>query len=290
MRPDSHEIYGRRRSRNLGLGLVLAAFVLLIFAVTVVKLAEGAADARRSTTPTGRRCCRRRRTERWRRARANLRLALGLAAVVAAMVALSFAAVPFYDWFCRVTGYGGTTGGRRGAGGRRRSTAWSPSASTPTPRRACRGVPPGAAHHAGAARRDRPRLLRGATTRPTQPVAGQASYNVAPYRRRRLLRQDRLLLLRAAGARPRRAGRDAGELLRRPRDDRGCARRGGVTAITLSYTMHPADLPEEDARRPPPTVAARPPAAGRSNSRGTRAMAPATRTTTTTSCRRASGR
>lgn len=42
MRPDSHEIYGRRRSRNRGLGLTLAAFVLLVFAVTVVKLSEGA--------------------------------------------------------------------------------------------------------------------------------------------------------------------------------------------------------------------------------------------------------
>jgi hypothetical protein len=41
MRPDSHEIYGRRRSRNLGLGLVLGFFVLLVFAVTVVKLTEG---------------------------------------------------------------------------------------------------------------------------------------------------------------------------------------------------------------------------------------------------------
>jgi hypothetical protein len=41
MRPDSHEIYARRRSRNLGLGLSLAAFVLLVFAVTIVKLAEG---------------------------------------------------------------------------------------------------------------------------------------------------------------------------------------------------------------------------------------------------------
>lgn len=41
MRPDSHEIYGRRRSRNRGLGLTLAAFVLLVFAVTVVKLTEG---------------------------------------------------------------------------------------------------------------------------------------------------------------------------------------------------------------------------------------------------------
>jgi hypothetical protein len=42
MRPDSHEIYSRRRSRNLGLGLVLVAFVLLMFAVTVVKLQQGA--------------------------------------------------------------------------------------------------------------------------------------------------------------------------------------------------------------------------------------------------------
>ena len=41
MRPDSHEIYARRRSRNIGLGLSLAAFVLLIFGVTVAKLTTG---------------------------------------------------------------------------------------------------------------------------------------------------------------------------------------------------------------------------------------------------------
>jgi hypothetical protein len=40
MRPDAHEIYARRRSRNIGIGLVLAAVVLLVFAVTVVKLTE----------------------------------------------------------------------------------------------------------------------------------------------------------------------------------------------------------------------------------------------------------
>ena len=32
-----------------------------------------------------------------------------LSAVALVMVSLSFAAVPFYDWFCRVTGFGGTT-------------------------------------------------------------------------------------------------------------------------------------------------------------------------------------
>ncbi len=41
MRPDSHEIYARRWGRNLGLGIILGALVLTIFAVTVVKLVEG---------------------------------------------------------------------------------------------------------------------------------------------------------------------------------------------------------------------------------------------------------
>ena len=40
---------------------------------------------------------------------ANRKLALRLSCVVAVMVSLSFAAVPFYSWFCRTTGYGGTT-------------------------------------------------------------------------------------------------------------------------------------------------------------------------------------
>lgn len=33
----------------------------------------------------------------------------GLASLVVTMVVLSFASVPLYDWFCSVTGYGGTT-------------------------------------------------------------------------------------------------------------------------------------------------------------------------------------
>lgn len=37
------------------------------------------------------------------------RTAFALVGVAVSMGALSFAAVPFYDWFCRVTGYGGTT-------------------------------------------------------------------------------------------------------------------------------------------------------------------------------------
>lgn len=39
----------------------------------------------------------------------NLRVMVSLVGVVVVMGALAWAAVPFYNWFCRVTGYGGTT-------------------------------------------------------------------------------------------------------------------------------------------------------------------------------------
>lgn len=37
----AHELHKRRFSRNLGLGLTLAAFVALVFALTVVKVTRG---------------------------------------------------------------------------------------------------------------------------------------------------------------------------------------------------------------------------------------------------------
>ncbi len=36
------------------------------------------------------------------------KMAFGLLGIALMMLSLSFAAVPFYDWFCRVTGYAGT--------------------------------------------------------------------------------------------------------------------------------------------------------------------------------------
>jgi len=38
---EPHEIYKRRFSRNVGLGLVLVAFVVLVFGLTVVKVTRG---------------------------------------------------------------------------------------------------------------------------------------------------------------------------------------------------------------------------------------------------------
>ena len=38
---DGHEIYARRRGRNVALGICLGALVLLIMAVTIVKISAG---------------------------------------------------------------------------------------------------------------------------------------------------------------------------------------------------------------------------------------------------------
>jgi cytochrome c oxidase assembly protein subunit 11 len=41
--------------------------------------------------------------------RRDMMLAGGCGVFVAAMLGLAYASVPFYNWFCRTTGYGGTT-------------------------------------------------------------------------------------------------------------------------------------------------------------------------------------
>src|ERR1700677_5346832 len=41
--------------------------------------------------------------------RRDLLIAFCCGGVVAIMIGMSFAAVPLYSWFCRTTGYGGTT-------------------------------------------------------------------------------------------------------------------------------------------------------------------------------------
>ncbi|MEI4471544.1 hypothetical protein [Frigidibacter sp. MR17.24] len=68
--PPEHELHRRRFGRNLGLGLVLAAFVALVFGLTIVKITNldhaqdapgvsggsattGTATARTATARTG---------------------------------------------------------------------------------------------------------------------------------------------------------------------------------------------------------------------------------------------
>ena len=49
----THEMHRRRFSRNLGLGLVLGTFVVLVFALTLVKVTkEGEMQATGAPAPT----------------------------------------------------------------------------------------------------------------------------------------------------------------------------------------------------------------------------------------------
>jgi len=45
-----HELHTRRSGRNIGLGLVLAAFVAIVFGLTVVKVTDGNVSAAISGT------------------------------------------------------------------------------------------------------------------------------------------------------------------------------------------------------------------------------------------------
>jgi cytochrome c oxidase assembly protein subunit 11 len=62
------------------------------------------------------------RTNRTRDNRRDMIVAASCGAFVAAMVGLAYASVPFYDWFCRTTGFGGrpqvATAAPQGAVGR----------------------------------------------------------------------------------------------------------------------------------------------------------------------------
>ncbi|SMO76161.1 cytochrome c oxidase assembly protein [Ruegeria faecimaris] len=100
--------------------------------------------------------------------------------VVVLMGSLAWASVPFYDWFCRVTGYGGTTGVAEAApedilertvtvrfdASKAKDMAWE---FKPVERQMeIRIGETGLAFYEAYNPTDR-------------PIAGQASYNVAPY-------------------------------------------------------------------------------------------------------------
>ena len=186
----------------------------------------------------------------------NRRLALGLAGVVAVMAAASFAAVPFYDWFCRVTGYGGTT-----------ATADAPPDGILERRIEVRfdaNTAPDMPWQFRPLRRTM-ELRVGETGfvefeayNPTaQPVAGSASYNVAPYAAGGYFAKIACFCFELQVLGP-------GERVAMPVSffvdpamlDDPEARH--LKAVTLSYTMHRAALPEAALAAAPvaaPTIA-----------------------------------
>jgi cytochrome c oxidase assembly protein subunit 11 len=176
----------------------------------------------------------------------NRRLGLALFAVVPLMVAASFAAVPLYSWFCRVTGYAGTT-----------SVADAPNADRAVDRLVTVSFDANTAP--GMPWEFRPKQ-RSMTLRlgesglaffeaynPTdRPTAGQAGFNVVPYSVGGYFDKIACFCFEMQVLQP-------GERVDMPvsfyvdpamLDD---LEARGVTGITLSYTMYPADLPEDAA-------------------------------------------
>jgi cytochrome c oxidase assembly protein subunit 11 len=175
------------------------------------------------------------------------RIALRLGGLVTLMLALSFAAVPFYDWFCRVTGYGGTT------------TVASADAGPPEVLDQTIRVRFDASRGLDMPWEFRP-LTRTMDIRigetglvfyeaynPTDhPVAGTASYNVAPYSSGNFFAKIACFCFELQVLQP-------GERIEMPVtffvdprivDDREAHH---VKSITLSYTMHRSELPAADA-------------------------------------------
>lgn len=178
----------------------------------------------------------------WRRLDGPQRTLVATVSVVLTMGALAWASVPFYNWFCRVTGFGGTTAvAERGAdrvldreilirfdASKDRDMPWEfrPLQTSMRIRIGETGLAFYEAYN------------------PTdEPVAGQASYNVAPYAAGGYFTKIACFCFTEQVLAP-------GERVQMPVTffvdpeivDDPDARN--LNHITLSYTFHRIDLPE----------------------------------------------
>ncbi len=179
----------------------------------------------------------------------NRRLAAMLVGVVVTMGALAWAAVPFYDWFCRVTGYGGTTNVATGEAARILDEIVTVRFDANTA--------PGMPWEFHPVQREM-KLKIGETGmafyeayNPTdRPVAGTASYNVAPDLAGYYFSKIQCFCFTEQVLQP-------GERVEMPVvfyvdpdlvDDRDAGR---IRNITLSYTFYETELPEAQASLAP---------------------------------------
>ncbi len=174
--------------------------------------------------------------------------ALKLAGVAAVMASLSFAAVPFYDWFCRTTGYGGTpvtAAAAPGAVGDRTIQVRFDASTGPglnwdfTPVVRQMTVRPGETALA----------FYEATNLSDRRIAGTATFNVTPSAAGGFFTKIACFCFTEQVLQP-------GETVQMPvtffvdpaiADD---AEGRFVRTITLSYTFYETDLPEEQAALP----------------------------------------
>ncbi len=181
----------------------------------------------------------------WRDLSANARVVAATLATVVSMGALGWAAVPLYNIFCAVTGYGGTTA-------RAEAAATEVSDRTVLVRFDAskeRGMPwdfkP--VQHSMRVRLGETNLAFYEATNPTdRAVAGTASFNVAPYatgpyfvKIACFCFEEQILAAGETVSMPVTFYVDPGML-----DD---AEAADIPEITLSYTFHVTDLPEDYA-------------------------------------------
>jgi len=179
--------------------------------------------------------------------------ALYLAGVAVTMVSLSFAAVPFYSWFCQVTGFGGTTGVAEAAP----DVILDRTVVVKFDANVERGMP---WEFHPVQRKMTVRIGENALAfyeayNPTdKPIAGTASYNVAPdqaggyfiklecfcFTEQVLQPGERVVMPVSFYVDP--------TMLEN-------AEAAGIAEITLSYTFHETTLPEQQAGLIAPTAA-----------------------------------
>ncbi|WP_055082940.1 cytochrome c oxidase assembly protein [Jannaschia donghaensis] len=190
---------------------------------------------------------------RWRDLTDNARVLAMTLGTVVAMGSLGWAAVPLYDLFCKVTGYGGTTARAEGEAGeildrtvlvrfdasRERGMPWEfkPVQTSMT------------------VRIGETNLAFYEATNPTdEPVAGTASFNVAPYaagphfvKIACFCFEEQILMPGETVSMPVTFYVDP-ELVDDPEAT-------GIPEITLSYTFHVTDLPDDYAALITPATA-----------------------------------
>ncbi|MGZ9811343.1 cytochrome c oxidase assembly protein [Pseudoroseicyclus sp. H15] len=172
-------------------------------------------------------------------------MAAGLVVVAFAMVGFSFAAVPFYSWFCAVTGFGGETGV---------ASAGSDEILDQTIK----------VRFDASLDREMPWTFRPAqremelqigetglaffeATNPTdRPVAGQATYNVTPYEAGGFFDKIECFCFTEQVLQPGETAMMPVSFFVDPAivDDRDAKY---VNTITLSYTFYEIDMPEDYA-------------------------------------------
>jgi cytochrome c oxidase assembly protein subunit 11 len=187
--------------------------------------------------------------------RRDLAIAFLCGGLVAGMVGLSFAAVPFYSWFCRTTGYGGTP--------QTAATAPAQVSDRTITVRFDSNVAPGLPWRFEPEQRTVEAKLGEVVTvyytvtnEAARITAGQAGYNVSPATTGIYFTKINCFCFTEQTMRPGEKREMAVVFYVDPKlaDD---SEQGNVRLITLSYTFYPVRVPDQAAAESPPPKSGR---------------------------------